>query len=108
MKKFITKKEAASRFNLYSVGYCSLQQLLKDKHPQYYHSGVYGWNCDYYLTPFDLIICTGYRPHGRKIPYEITSKYEALAAGLGWREQQKREELFINFCKEVQEHINKI
>ena len=101
MKTFITKKEA-SRYNLYSVGYCCLQQLLKDKRPQFYHSGIYGWNCDYYFTPFDFVICTGYRPHGRKIPYEITSKYEALAYGL---EEQKREELFLNFCKEVQEYM---
>jgi len=106
MKTFITKKEASYRYNLYSTGAGDLQRLLSDQSPQFYHSGAYGWNCDYYVTPFNFVICTGNRPHGRPIPYEITSKYESLAEQIGWEDVNEREKLFESFCKEVREYMN--
>lgn len=43
------------------VGYCDLQGVLSGIDPDYYTTGVYGWNCDVYNIA-GLTICTGYRP----------------------------------------------
>lgn len=43
------------------VGYCDLQDALRGIDPDFYTSGIYGWNCDVYNIA-GLTICTGYRP----------------------------------------------
>lgn len=63
---------------LYSVGYCSAQNLLYGLEPFAYNAGVYGWNCDYYYTN-GMCISTGYRPHGRKVDYNTLAEYDKKA-----------------------------
>ena len=56
----------ATGMPIYKVGYCELQNELKNIEPDYYTCGVYGWNADIYIMS-DFIICTGYRPFGQSI-----------------------------------------
>ena len=42
------------------VGYCEAQHLLSGIEPDYYTTGIYGWNFDVYRIA-GLTICTGYR-----------------------------------------------
>lgn len=67
--------------NVFRVGYCDLQNIFKYEEPQYYNSGVYGWNCDIYCDfARDIAITTGYRNMaGQRIPDEILEKYDAIA-----------------------------
>ena len=79
MKLFTTQK--AMRENnatIIKIYYCDAQSLLKYREPFAYNSGVYGWNCDYYDID-GIIICTGYRPHGKRIDYDIVREYEQKA-----------------------------
>lgn len=80
MKQHTTRKYIKSLYGdtLISIPYCKAQFLLAFKEPQYFNSGVYGWNCDYYLFS-DIAICTGYRPHGTHINYELIEEYEVRA-----------------------------
>ena len=84
MKSQVTQKQIrnGSAYVL-RVGYCDIQHLLTYDSPFAYNAGVYGWNCDYYSTfhydGCDGVICTGYRPHGKSVPYEIIRKYELQA-----------------------------
>ena len=66
--------------SVFSVGYCGAWHLLRGTDPFSYNAGVYGWNCDYYHVG-DVVICTGYRPHGRDCR-DITEKYEKLAISI--------------------------
>ena len=77
MKFEVTKKEMR-REEVYSVGYCALQYLLRFEEPIAYSHGVYGWACDYYKVE-DAYICTGYNPIGKVADYKIIKKYEAKA-----------------------------
>ena len=77
MKFEVTKKEMR-REEVYSVGYCKLQYLLRFEEPIAYSHGVYGWACDYYKVE-DAYICTGDNPIGKKVDYKIVNKYEAKA-----------------------------
>ena len=77
--------------SVFSVGYCGAWHLLNGTSPFAYNSGIYGWNCDYYNFG-GVIICTGYRPHGRSC-YDITAKFENIATeiynnrDLSWEER---------------------
>lgn len=66
---------------VFRAGYCDLQYIFKYEDPQYYNSGVYGWNCDIYCDfARDIAITTGYRNMaGSRIPDEILEKYDAIA-----------------------------
>lgn len=87
-----TKVRVSERFlrtnygseNIFSLGYCSMQNLLRalDVEPLYYTRGIYGWNADIYVID-DVVICTGYRPIGKK-----AVKYDEL--------------------RHVEEHLNEI
>lgn len=67
--------------NVFSCGYCDLQDIMKHEEPVYYNCGVYGWNCDIYVDfKRDIAITTGYRNmRGRTIPIEIIEKYSNIA-----------------------------
>lgn len=67
--------------NVYRCGYCDLQYIMRYEEPQYYNSGVYGWNCDVYCDyKRDIAITTGYRNmRGRVIPHEIIDRYSKVA-----------------------------
>lgn len=96
MKQHITQRAVRNWYQskVFSVGYCGAQHLLQGASPFAYNSGVYGWNCDYYNFN-GVIICTGYRPHGRN-GNEITRTYEQLARAiyenraLSWDERNKQ------------------
>lgn len=70
--------------NVYRCGYCDLQYIMKYEEPQYYNSGVYGWNCDVYCDfKRNIAITTGYRNMtGRLIPSELIKKYSDIAKGI--------------------------
>jgi len=85
MKSFTTQKAIKARTDyVLQVGYCDLQNLLCCVSPSYYNAGTYGWNCDYYFPGLvdgkHGCICTGYRPHGKRVPYDLVRKYEYLAS----------------------------
>ena len=83
MKFKTTKKQMQENYhNAIRLGYCEAQTLLSDYEPIAYSSGIYGWNCDYYLID-NLLIVTGYRGmFGRSIPYKIVDKYENKASSI--------------------------
>ena len=67
--------------NVFYAGYCDLSDIFAWYEPQYYNSGVYGWNCDIYCDyKRDIAISTGYRNiTGKRIPTEIIKKYTVIA-----------------------------
>ena len=93
MKVHVTQKyiRAVYSNSVFSIGYCGAWHLLSGTSPFAYNAGIYGWNCDYYNFG-GVIICTGYRPHGRDTR-GITGKYEKLATDiynnrdLSWNER---------------------
>lgn len=106
-----TKKEIVHGFACYEVAYCELQALLHYKTPTFYTCGAYGWNADVYILAArekKIAIVMGYRPFGKKIPFEIIRKYEKcaneLSYGLGsYSEKAAALDRLINaFLKEVQ------
>ena len=66
---------------VFRAGYCDLCYIFMYENPQYYNSGVYGWNCDIYVDyKRDIAITTGYRNmRGASIPYELIKKYSDIA-----------------------------
>lgn len=82
MKTHVTQKYIRALYgpSVFSVGYCGAQALLSGTSPFAYNAGVYGWNCDYYNFG-GVIICTGYRPHGRDTR-TVTGKYENMAQAI--------------------------
>ena len=45
----VTRKYVCSSFtNIICVPYCGLQDLLRYETPQWFTSGIYGWNADVY------------------------------------------------------------
>lgn len=66
---------------VYRCGYCDLVYIMRYEEPQYYNSGVYGWNCDVYCDyARDIAITTGYRNMaGKSIPHELIKKYSDIA-----------------------------
>lgn len=75
--KYVTKIFS----KVYCAGYADLQFIMEGETPQYYNSGVYGWNCDIYANyTHDAIITTGYRnTKGKRIPSELIKKYSTIA-----------------------------
>jgi hypothetical protein len=81
MKTATTIKAIKDRYNgkIYKCGYCDLQLIFKGIEPDFYNSGVYGWNCDIYVIG-GVAITTGYRnTTGKKIPHEMIAKYDVKA-----------------------------
>lgn len=61
-----TKKEMRERFwYILSVGYCSMQSLLRERLPFAYSTRAEGWACDYYEVD-GVLISTGYAPLSNK------------------------------------------
>lgn len=69
---------------IFRTGYCDLQYIFHGVEPQFYNSGVYGWNCDIYTdcaeAPngrlYSLAITTGYRNlRGARIPDSLIDEY---------------------------------
>ena len=82
MKTHTTIKNIRNNWRkVYRCGYCDLQNIFRGMEPQYYNSGVYGWNCDIYCDyGRDIAITTGYRNMaGKTIPDELLKKYDDRA-----------------------------
>ena len=104
MKTKVSRKELTRYYNCIGVGYCALQSLLNYFSPQYYNSGVYGWNFDAY-TFGDVAIITGYRNVPNFADYQIVQKYEKMAENLQKQNYEIRrseaERLLNEFIREV-------
>lgn len=106
----VNKKDILNTYyNVISIGYCSLQYLLKCNDSKMHTCGTYGWNANVYHINNNTCIVTGYRPFGNIYPkYEITKKYEGKAREiycnneLKWSQKEKKlEKLLDKFIKEV-------
>lgn len=85
MKKEITIKFIKNYFTkTFKTNYCALQDIFKNVEPDYYNTGIYGWNCDVYIDySRDIAITTGYRNlTGLQIPNEIIDKYSKIARNI--------------------------
>ena len=83
------------------LSYCSAQTLLNYQNPFAYNAGVYGWNCDYYDID-GVIICTGYRPHGQNVDYNIVNEYEkkALSVAVTIHNYEDKKAIINGYLKE--------
>lgn len=85
MSKVHTSMKCCNNFrHVFRAGYCDFQFIMYGIEPQFYNSGVYGWNCNLYADySRDCIITTGYRNmRGSLIPSEIIRKYDAAARAI--------------------------
>ena len=67
--------------HVFSARYCTLSCFLTYETPIAYTCGIFGWNADVYQFD-ELVIITGYRPFGMKIPDEIRDRYEFMAKSI--------------------------
>lgn len=64
MKIKTTRSEIKNQgFNL-AIGYGKADAILALFEPTLYHTGVYGWNADYYPIEYNIGVVTGYRTDG--------------------------------------------
>lgn len=85
MKIKTSIKYVKSNFSkCFYAGYCDLYYIMRGTDPDYYNSGVYGWNCDVYCdSRDDIAITTGYRNMtGSRIPSELIQKHTEIAKQL--------------------------
>lgn len=105
MKFKTTAKEIRDNYyTIIGIGYCEAQYLLKHREPNAYSSGVYGWNCDYYIID-NVVICTGYRniinKHNHS-NYNIVRDYDSKAEkivhnyNLSWEAKEKALEKLLH------------
>ena len=77
-----TKKEMREHYwYILSVGYCSMQSLLREQRPFAYSTRTEGWACDYYDID-GVLISEGYAPlttKNMKKDYSIIEEYENKA-----------------------------
>lgn len=104
MKTKITEKRIKEMYKNIIIGsYCELQYLLSYKNPNYYTSGVYGWNADIYIINYDTVIVTGYRPFGNIRNHDINKKYNEKAKNIL---RTTNHEIFINEL--LESYINEL
>lgn len=109
MKKQISMTVHNNYNYVFKTGYCNLSKICKHIEPQYYNSGVYGWNCDVYVdNQYSVMISTGYRNmRGTTIPSHILKKYDDIARSIinnkysYEKECQLLEENYNNFLQEL-------
>ena len=69
--------------NVIKVGYCRMKDALKWREPNFYTTGVYGWNADVYVIDYDTVIVTGYRPFGNvELPREVIDTLNKCARSI--------------------------
>lgn len=113
MKFKTTLKAMRNSYNIAVFGYCEIQDLLSNREPIAYNSGVYGWNCDFYLIDSTTVISTGYRPIGKRyLDYGRSELYNEKAKkirndySLTYEERTKKlDDLFDQFCDELHKKI---
>lgn len=89
----VSIKDVKNSFTkVFRCGYCDLQYIMYSN-PYFYNSGVYGWNCDIYVSyGHDIAITTGYRNMaGYRIPSELIEKYNKIASAIDWKDTEYRE-----------------
>lgn len=109
MKKQTSMQVNQNFSHVFKTGYCNLSKICKHIEPDYYNSGIYGWNCDIYTNnQYNIMICTGYRNmRGETIPVSILKKYDAIAVDIinnkysYEKECQLLEENYNNFLQEL-------
>lgn len=109
MKLHTTQKAIRNGYNkVIRISYCAAQTLLRHQEPFAYNAGVYGWNCDYYNIN-GVIICTGYRPHGEAVDYDIVDKWEKKAEAVysTVRDYGDRREIINGYLNEFIKEITK-
>ena len=117
MKLKTTKKEIQKQsWEVWAVGYCEAQYLLRALEPFAYSIGIYGWSCDYYDLGHGLKLSTGYSPIGKRLPYDLVRKYESRAAKI-WGDYDKYknyetrkkavQKLLAQFIAAVRDHFDK-
>ena len=102
MKARTSMKKITDNFNkVFYCGYCDLYYIYYATEPQFYNTGIYGWNCDIYAeytARGSVAITTGYRnTRGQRIPAELIAKYTEKAQAITaesfrtpWEEKKKR------------------
>lgn len=84
MKTKTTKRAIMHAYeNVIKVGYDDLQDALEWREPNFYTSGVYGWNSDVYVIDYATVIVTGYRPFGNiELPREVINTLNKCAVSI--------------------------
>ncbi len=108
-----TNKAIKERYPVITIGYCDLQNLLSCRERDFHTSGIYGWNSDIYIVPYDngthkVAISTGYRPIKEINPsHELIKTYEQRArdikrGDLRWDEKKVLiDDLLLGFITTV-------
>ena len=113
MKLQTTKKQIRENTydNLYSVGYCDLQYLLRFEKAFAYSSGQCGWACDYHELEYDsqkIIISTGYNPIGKPIEYDLVKSFEKLASKIAHTNMKTLEKRIKTHEKLIQKFLKEL
>ena len=105
MKLKTTKKQIKNNFNnIYSFGYCQIQNLVYYKNAFAYSSGSYGWGCDYYEMD-NVCLSTGYSPTGIDVNSDLVRKYEDKAKKQGYSSRNSFS--FNKMTELLKQHWNK-
>ena len=111
-KLHIGRNELKNRFSNYTrfrIDSMFMEELFCYHDPDYYNSGVYGWNFDVWTFSKDILIASGYRVplYYKTVPEEILERYKASAHEIKHKEtdyqvrKQKLENLIDEFINEV-------
>lgn len=84
MKTKTTKRAIMHAYkNVIKVRYNDLQDALKWREPDFYTSGIYGWNSDVYVIDYGTVIVTGDRPFGNiELPREVINTLNKCAVSI--------------------------
>jgi len=95
MAKYRTTKKAIREkygdANIYSIGSCNLQFLLKYVSPFAYSVRTEGWACDYYDMGKGIVLCDGYSPIGKKVDFDVMELFDRKAREV-WEEYHYTDE----------------
>jgi len=62
MRQQLTRQDVFKMYdNVYTCGYCALQEIERDLKCIGYNSGIYGWNWNAYEIDNNTVLVTGYR-----------------------------------------------
>ena len=103
MKFKVTKKEMNRNYDtILGIGYCRLQNLLRNTDAIAYSVRAEGWACDYYVID-NILISTGYSPLKSKnlnsIDYYNITELDFQALSCNDRELELLLQLFIKEIK---------
>lgn len=110
MKFKTTKKAMRENYNtILKIGYCNIQNLLQYEDAIAYSTRAEGWACDYYKVG-NVIICEGYAPIGKSVPYDLQREYDKKAEEIRYSNDVKWEDkkeqtynLLVQFVNEATE-----